>query len=97
MMTTRPAPLPASSAAPSLFGWWREGTPEARRALIAAALGWMLDAFDVMLYALLLAAIIADLGITRQTAGAIGSVTLLAAAAGGLIFGVVADRYGRAR
>ena len=57
----------------------------------------MLDAFDVMLYALLLPSIIADLGITRQTAGAIGSVTLLAAAAGGLIFGVVADRYGRTR
>jgi len=97
MMTTRPAPLPPLSAGPSLFGWWSEGTPEARRALIAAALGWMLDAFDVMLYALLLAAIIADLGITRQTAGAIGSVTLLAAAAGGLMFGVVADRYGRTR
>ena len=57
----------------------------------------MLDAFDVMLYALLLTSIIADLGISRQTAGAIGSATLLAAAAGGLSFGVVADRYGRTR
>ena len=57
----------------------------------------MLDAFDVMLYALLLTSIIADLGISRQTAGAIGSVTLLAAAAGGLLFGVIADRYGRTR
>ena len=82
---------------PAFFGWWRDGTPDARRALIAAALGWMLDAFDVMLYALLLTSIIADLGISRQTAGAIGSVTLLAAAAGGLLFGVVADRYGRTR
>ncbi len=81
----------------SLFGWLRDGTPDARRALLAAGLGWMLDAFDVMLYALLLASIIADLGISRETAGAIGSVTLLAAAAGGLIFGVVADRYGRTR
>jgi MFS family permease len=83
--------------APGLFGWWREGSPEARRALIAAGLGWMLDAFDVMLYALLLTSIINDLGLTRQTAGAIGSATLLSAAAGGLIFGVVADRYGRTR
>ena len=31
-----------------LLAWWREGTPEGRRALIAAALGWMLDSFDVM-------------------------------------------------
>ena len=47
-----------------------------KRALIAAALGWMLDAFDVMLYALLLPAIIAALGLSTQTGGAIGSVTL---------------------
>jgi MFS family permease len=81
----------------SPFAWWREGTPDAQRALIAAALGWMLDAFDVMLYALLLVWIIADLEMTRQTAGAIGSATLLAAAAGGLLFGMVADRFGRTR
>ena len=86
-----------SVAAPGLLGWWREGSLEARRALIAAGLGWMLDAFDVMLYALLLTSIITDLGLTRQTAGAIGSATLLSAAAGGLIFGLVADRYGRTR
>jgi MFS family permease len=79
------------------FAWWHDGTPDAHRALIAAALGWMLDAFDVMLYALLLAWIITDLEMTRQTAGAIGSATLLAAAAGGLLFGVVADRFGRTR
>jgi len=80
-----------------LFGWWRQGTPEARRALIAAALGWMLDSFDVMLYALVLTPIMADLSIGRDTAGALGSVTLLASAAGGLLFGFVADRYGRTR
>ena len=79
------------------FAWWREGSPDAHRALIAAALGWMLDAFDVMIYALLLASIVKDLGITQQTAGAIGSAMLLAAAAGGLAFGVVADRFGRTR
>ena len=80
-----------------LFGWWREGTPEGRRALIAAALGWMLDSFDVMLYALVLAAIIPDLGLSKEMAGVLGSITLLAAAAGGIVFGVIADRYGRTR
>jgi MFS family permease len=80
-----------------LFSWWRAGSPDARRALIAAALGWMLDAFDVMLYALLLPSIIRDLGISTEIAGAIGSVTLLAAAGGGLMFGVIADRFGRTR
>ena len=57
----------------------------------------MLDAFDVMLYALLLPSIIAGLQLSPQTAGAIGSATLLAAAGGGLLFGIVADRYGRTR
>jgi MFS family permease len=82
---------------PGLFGWWRAGTDEGRRALIAAGLGWMLDAFDVMLYALVLAAIMPDLGMSKSQAGVLGSITLLASAAGGLIFGVIADRFGRTR
>jgi MFS family permease len=57
----------------------------------------MLDSFDVMLYALVLASIIADLGMSKETAGALGSLTLLASAAGGLLFGIVADRFGRTR
>ena len=80
-----------------MFAWWAEGSPQARRALIAAGLGWMLDAFDVMLYALVLAAIIPELGMSRQQAGALGSLTLLASAAGGVAFGIIADRYGRTR
>src|SRR5215469_13440038 len=79
------------------FDWLRQSTPEARRALIAASFGWMLDSFDVMLYALVLASLILDLGISKQSAGVLGSITLLAAAAGGLIFGLIADRYGRVR
>ena len=79
------------------FGWWHAAPVDARRALWAAALGWMLDAFDVMLYALVLTAVMSDLGLTKATAGLIGSVTLVAAAVGGVIFGLVADRYGRTR
>jgi hypothetical protein len=32
-----------------LFAWLNEGTPAARRSLLAASLGWMLDGFDIML------------------------------------------------
>lgn len=78
-----------------LFGWMKEGTPAARRALIAASLGWMLDAFDVMLYALVLAYMMKDLGMSKGTAGLMSSLTLLAAAAGGIVFGVLADKRGR--
>jgi MFS family permease len=57
----------------------------------------MLDAFDVMLFSLVLASVIADLGLTKPQAGLLGSVTLLGGAAGGLLFGHFADRYGRTR
>jgi MFS family permease len=77
--------------------FWREATPDARRALVAASLGWMLDSFDVMLYALVLASLMADLGMDKATAGQLGSLTLVASAAGGILFGIVADRVGRTR
>ena len=87
-------PMPST---PRRFAWWREAPVDARRALTAAAFGWMLDSFDVMLYALVLSALIAELGIAKPTAGLLGSLTLVASAFGGLIFGLVADRHGRRR
>jgi MFS family permease len=57
----------------------------------------MLDSFDVMLYSLVLAALMADLHLSKETAGLLGSLTLVAAAAGGILFGFLADRFGRAR
>jgi len=80
-----------------LFGWWREADSRSRKALIAASLGWMLDSFDIMMYALVLAKLMKDLGMSKATAGLMGSITLLASAAGGMIFGVIADRFGRTR
>ena len=88
---------PAASDDSGLFGWWRVAAPHSRKALIAASLGWALDAFDVMLFSLTLSAVIAELGLTKTQAGALGSITLLGGAVGGLIFGHVADRYGRTR
>jgi MFS family permease len=81
----------------SLTGFWEEATPDARKALLAASLGWLLDAFDVMLYALILTAVIQDLGLDRQTGGLMASLTLGASAVGGLLFGVIADKLGRTR
>jgi MFS family permease len=86
-----------AAEATGLFGWWRVAPPAARRALVAAALGWMLDAFDVMLYSMVLSSLVPALGMTTGTAGLLGSLTLVASAVGGLIFGVVADRCGRTR
>ena len=81
----------------NIFEFWKEATPDARKALVAASLGWLLDAFDVMLYALILTAVIQDLDLSRETGGLMASLTLGASAIGGLIFGVVADKLGRTR
>ena len=65
-----------------MFQWWREGDAKARRALVAAALGWMLDSFDVMLYALAVQGVMADLSIDAAHGGRLQSYTLFASAAG---------------
>jgi len=82
-----------STAAPSLFSAPRDQ----RRTLIAAALGWMLDAFDVMLYSLVLVHVMRDLGMTQKEAGLLNTLTLVASGIGGLMFGFIADRIGRKR
>lgn len=80
-----------------MMTWWREADVTARRAWVAASLGWMLDSFDVMIYALVLPALMPALGFDATVGGRLQSLTLLSAAAGGLLFGVVADRWGRTR
>jgi MFS family permease len=87
----------AQAQRPGLFSWWRATDAAAHRALVAASLGWMLDAFDVMLYSMVLASLIGELGLSKSEAGMLGSLTLLASAGGGLLFGIVADRSGRTR
>jgi MFS family permease len=79
------------------MSWLTTASPAQRRALAAAALGWMLDSMDVMLYAMILPAVARDLHLSSALSGAMMSATLLAAAAGGLFFGWFADRLGRTR
>jgi MFS family permease len=77
--------------------WLTTATPQQRRTLAAAALGWMLDSMDVMLYAMVLPAIALEMHLSPSASGGMMSATLLAAAAGGLFFGWFADRLGRTR
>ena len=76
---------------------WSAATSAQRRVLIAASLGWMLDAFDVMLYSIVLAHLMRAFGMSRTTAGLLNALTLAASAVGGLVFGLLADRFGRRR
>ena len=90
---------PARPLAPPTAGlaWLTQASPHERKTLLAAGLGWLLDAFDVMLYAMVLAHLMAHFGMDKTTAGLLNSLTLLASAAGGILFGFLADRVGRTR
>jgi len=79
------------------FAWLGEASAAERKSIIAGGLGWMLDAMDVSLYALVLALLVSAFSMDTKTAGSLGSLTLVASAVGGLFFGVLADRMGRVR
>jgi MFS family permease len=91
----RPSPISINTNVTAFR--WSAATTAQRRVVIAAALGWMLDAFDVMLSSLVLATLMRAFSMSRTTAGLLNALTLIASAAGGLLFGVLADRYGRRR
>ncbi len=102
-MTPDPTPSSALAAAPAasrtILGleWPRDITRAERQTLIAGGMGWMLDAMDVMLYSLVLTHLIAAFGMDTGTAGFLNSLTLIASAIGGFLFGVIADLIGRTR
>ena len=80
-----------------LYAWLAEASAEQKRTLLAASLGWMLDSMDVMLYALVLGPVQREMHLSPPLSGAMMSVTLVSAAAGGIAFGWFADRAGRVR
>ena len=65
------------------------------KALVAAQLGWMLDSMDFLLFTFALRAVQQEFHLDSATMGLMTSVALVAAAAGGIAFGRVADRIGR--
>jgi len=74
---------------------WRELDRRQRNAFTASFLGWMLDAFDFFLMVFTLRAIAAEFG-TDVRAVALGiTLTLAMRPLGALVFGMLADRYGR--
>lgn len=71
--------------------------------LLCASLGWALDIMDGYLYAIVLFPAMSELlGMTEGAAigwygGIVLSIFMIGWALGGLVFGPIADRYGRAR
>lgn len=57
--------------------------------------GWLFDFYDLILYTFLLAPISRELGLSRETHAVLLGASLGATAAGGALFGYLADRHGR--
>ena len=73
-------------------------TSAQKRTLIAAALGWGLDGFDVLLYSNVQIHVMTALGIhSKAIAGLPNAFMLLASGIGGILFGFIADRIGRTK
>ena len=78
----------------------KESAPISRdqwKSLLAAQSGYLLDAMDVLLYVFAINTLKKEFGLSNSMAGLIGSATLVSSAAGGILFGVMADRLGRTR
>lgn len=64
-------------------------------AFSAAWVGWVLDAFDFMVYVLVTRQLMAEFGVSLATVAGSITLTLLVRLAGGAIAGWMADRWGR--
>lgn len=73
----------------------RKLTPSQRNAVIASYLGWTLDAFDYFLLVFVLKHVADEFGKDVKSVAFAIMLTLAARPVGALLFGLLADRYGR--
>ena len=66
-----------------------------RHAVLAGFLGWTLDAFDFFVVVFLLDVLAAQFGVPKRHIVNTLTATLLFRPLGAIIFGMLADRYGR--
>ena len=75
--------------------WWKEPTRAQWAAFAAAWTGWVLDAFDFMVFVLVMRQLAKDLGVGVAAVSGSITLTLLVRLAGGAVAGWMADRWGR--
>jgi len=79
------------------LNWYKEAAPAERRTFWGCFCGWTLDSFDNQVLSFLLPALMAAWHFSKTEAGLIATSSLLAAAVGGWISGILSDRHGRVR
>jgi MFS family permease len=83
--------------------WWRELNSYHWRVLILATLGWLFDSMDQRLFVLARTPALRELlpgagdAEIASRAGTVTCIFILGWATGGLVFGMLGDRWGRAR
>ena len=70
-------------------------TPAHRRILFLAWAGWLFDFYDLILYSFLLTDISREMRLTREQHSWVLGLSLGMTALGGIVFGALADRFGR--
>ncbi|MBV8451061.1 MAG: MFS transporter [Deltaproteobacteria bacterium] len=75
--------------------WYQEISHEQWHVFWAAFMGWVVDAFDFNVLAFILIDIQKSFAVDRALAGALGTVTLVTRALGGIAAGTAADKVGR--
>ena len=69
--------------------------PSERKVILASYLGWTLDAFDFFVFVFLLQDVAKDFGVAIKSVTLAITLTLAMRPLGALIFGMLADRFGR--
>jgi MFS family permease len=91
----------AGRAETGALAWWRRLPLEARRALVLSYLGWVFDGYETFALVLVANAALQQLLPAELRAGALGyqgiviGITLLGWACGGVLWGILADYFGR--
>lgn len=75
----------------------RHRSSMANRAITAAGIGWGLDGLTWTMYSFALTAVLPALGISAGAAGWVTAMSIVASAVGGVVCGLLADRFGRVR
>jgi MFS family permease len=78
----------ADAGRPNKYAW---------KALAGSTIGYAMDGFDLLILGFMLPAIALELHLSTQQSGALVTWTLIGAVAGGILFGALADRFGRIR